>query len=198
MLRSRGGLTARAEGSLFLLTNQGNGLYHARFMSKPILIDPLKFAREGRSQAGKLPVGELDERVYSDLSDTSGDVEYALDGFRDRLNRLSLRLHLSAELKVTCQRCMESMPYSLDTDSVVTLFTDPDKLEEACEQDEELDAIIAEPELNLTALIEDEIIMGLPLSPKHDDCGRETLSLAKADKPNPFAVLAALKRPKSE
>lgn len=197
-MRSQCGLAARVEGSLFLLTNQGNGLYHARFMSKPILIDPLKFAREGRSQAGKLPVGELDERVHSDLSDASGEVKYALDGFRDRLNRLSLRLHLSAELKVTCQRCMESMPYSLDTDSVVTLFTDPDKLEDACEQDEELDAIIAEPELNLTALIEDEIIMGLPLSPKHDDCGRETLSLAKADKPNPFAVLAALKRPKSE
>ena len=114
--------------------------------------------------------------MHSDLSDTSGDVEYTLDGFRDSLKRLSLRLHLSAELKVTCQRCMDSMPYSLDTDSVITLFTDPDKLEEACEQDEELDAVIAEPELNLTALIEDEIIMGLPLSPKHDDCGRETLA----------------------
>lgn len=173
-------------------------MYHAEFMSKPILIDPLKFAREGRSLSGALPVGGLDERVHGDLSDTSGEVSYQLDGFRDELQRLALRIRLTAELQVTCQRCLDGMPFSLDTDSVLTLFASQEKLDEACEQDEELDAILAEPELDVIALIEDEIIMGLPHSPKHDECSRDTLSLAKADKPNPFAVLAALKRPKSE
>ncbi|OWY38727.1 metal-binding protein [Xenophilus sp. AP218F] len=167
-------------------------------MSKPILIDPLKFAREGRSLSGQVPVGELDERVRSDLADTSGEVRYQLDGFRDELQRLSLRIRLTAALQVTCQRCLDGMPFSLTTDSVVTLFTNQDKLEEACDLDDALDAILAPEELDATALIEDEIIMGLPHSPKHDECGRDTLSLAKADKPNPFAVLAALKRPKSE
>ncbi|WP_047248726.1 YceD family protein [Chromobacterium subtsugae] len=167
-------------------------------MSKPILIDPLKFAREGRSQSGLVPVCELDERVHSDLSDTSGEVSYQLTGFRDELQRFALRIQLDAKLQVICQRCLDGMPYSLATDSVITLFASQEKLDEACEQDEELDAILAEPELNAIALIEDEIIMGLPHSPKHDECSRDTLSLAKADKPNPFAVLAALKRPKSE
>ncbi|STB64746.1 Uncharacterized ACR, COG1399 [Chromobacterium violaceum] len=184
--------------ALFLLTNQGNGLYHAEFMSKPILIDPLKFAREGASLSGKLPVSGLDERVHDDLSDTSGEVSYLLEGFRDELQRPALRIRLEAGLNVTCQRCLDGMPFSLDTDSVITLFTSQEKLEEACELDEELDAVLAEPELDVAALIEDEIIMGLPHAPKHDECGRETLSLAKADKPNPFAVLATLKRPKSE
>ncbi|AUH50127.1 metal-binding protein [Chromobacterium sp. ATCC 53434] len=167
-------------------------------MSKPILIDPLKFAREGRSQSGQVPVCELDERVHSDLSDTSGTVSYELTGFRDELQRFALRIRLTADLRVTCQRCLDGMPFSLDTDSVLTLFTSQEKLAEACELNEELDAVLAEPELDVTALIEDEIIMGLPHSPKHDECGGDTLSLAKADKPNPFAVLAALKRPKSE
>lgn len=167
-------------------------------MSNPILIDPLKFAREGRTLAGKLPVNALDERVHSDLSDTSGEVDYTLEGFRDRLGRLSLRLVLKARLQLACQRCMTGMEYRVETDSVITLFTDPEKLELACEQDESLDAILAEPELDVKALIEDEIIMDLPLSPKHDDCGSDTLLRAKADKPNPFAVLAALKTSKSE
>ena len=57
---------------------------------------------------------------------------------------------------------------------------------------------MAEPELDVVRLVEDEIIMGLPLSPKHDDCGTDALTRAKADKPNPFAVLAALKGTKSE
>ncbi|WP_293760303.1 YceD family protein [uncultured Aquitalea sp.] len=167
-------------------------------MSNPILIDPLKFAREGRSLSGKLPVSELDERVHEDLSGTAGEVEYHLEGFRDPLSRLSLRLKLSAQVTVSCQRCLEPMPFKVETDSVVTLFTQQEKLEDACEQDEELDAILAEPELDVSALIEDEIIMGLPLSPKHDECGSEALTRAKADKPNPFAVLATLKKSRPE
>lgn len=173
-------------------------MYHAEFMSKPILIDPLKFAREGRSLSGNTPVAELDERIRGDLADASGEVSYQLDGFIDELQRPALRIRLTAALNVVCQRCLDGMPFSLDTDSVLTLFVSQDKLEEACELDDTLDAILAEPELDATALIEDEIIMGLPHAPKHDECGRDTLSLAKADKPNPFAVLAALKRPKSE
>jgi uncharacterized protein len=90
------------------------------------------------------------------------------------------------------------MPVNLVADSVITLFTSEEKLEAAVEDDEELDAIMAEPEFDVLALVEDEIIMGLPLSPLHDDCGSELLDRARADKPNPFAVLAALKSRKSE
>jgi len=166
-------------------------------MSNPILIDPLKFAREGREMTGSMPVSALDERVHSDLSDTSGTVEYTLEGFRDGMSRLSLRLKVNAEVKVRCQRCLEAMPYLLNTDVVVTLFTRQEKLDEAVEQDESLDAILALEELDVVAMIEDEIIMGLPHSSKHDECGSEALTRAKADKPNPFAVLATLKISKS-
>ncbi|QBJ78870.1 DUF177 domain-containing protein [Aquitalea sp. USM4] len=166
-------------------------------MSNPILIDPLKFAREGRVLTGKLPVSTLDERVHSDLSDTSGTVEYTLEGFRDGSSRLSLRLQVKASVAVSCQRCLEVMPFEVNTDSVVTLFTRQEKLDEACELDETLDAILAPEELDVVAMIEDEIIMGLPHSTKHDECGSEALTRAKADKPNPFAVLATLKISKS-
>ena len=46
----------------------------------------------------------------------------------------------------------------------------------------------------MLALIEDEVLLGLPLAPRHDDCRPDAIEKAKADKPNPFAVLAALKR----
>jgi uncharacterized protein len=167
-------------------------------MSNPILIDPLKHAREGRQIAGKLPVSGLDERVASELVDTAGEVSWTLSGFIDNLRRPSLRIELAASLSVPCGRCLQPLAVDLKADTVITLFSSEDKLEEAVEADESLDAIIAEPELDVLALIEDEIIMGLPLSPLHDDCGTEHLARAKADKPNPFAVLAALKSRKSE
>jgi uncharacterized protein len=167
-------------------------------MSNPILIDPLKHAREGRQIAGKLPVSGLDERVLTELVDTNGEVSWTLTGFVDQQRRPALRIRLDARLSVPCGRCLQPLAVELGGDSVVTLFTSEEKLDEAVEADESLDAIIAEPELDVVALIEDEIIMGLPLSPLHDDCGTEHLARAKADKPNPFAVLAALKSRKSE
>ncbi|MFD2448348.1 YceD family protein [Vogesella fluminis] len=80
---------------------------------------------------------------------------------------------------------------------MITLFSREDKLEAAVEADDELDAILAEETFDVIALIEDEIIMGLPLSLMHDDCDTEELKRAKADKPNPFAVLAVLKQSRS-
>jgi uncharacterized protein len=164
-------------------------------MSEPILIDPLAFAQEGQSLSGEIAVSALDERVLDMLADTNGAVRYALAGTVDKLQRPQLAFAVEAELTVRCQRCLQPMPETVKNETVITLFTDEQKLDEACVADEELDAILAEPELDVMALIEDEIIMGLPLSPKHEACGQDPLEEpVKADKPNPFAVLAQLKK----
>ena len=105
-----------------------------------------------------------------------------------------MRYRVEADVEVNCQRCLAAMPQTLVCEGGITLFVSEEKLEAAVGADDELDAILAEDTFDVTALIEDEIIMGLPLSPKHDDCGTEHLERAKADKPNPFAVLATLKK----
>jgi uncharacterized protein len=49
--------------------------------------------------------------------------------------------------------------------------------------------------LDLLALIEDEVILSLPLAPRHDEGQCESVERRKSDeKPSPFAVLAKLKR----
>ncbi|MFC3531034.1 YceD family protein [Vogesella facilis] len=163
-------------------------------MSNPILIDPLAFARDGSQLEKELAIADLDERVHQVLATTAGAVKLSLAGFADRLRRPSLRYRLAANVELTCQRCLGVLPFAIESDGVITLFSNETKLDDAVAQDEELDAIMAEDEFDVLALIEDEIIMGLPLSAKHDDCGSEHLERAKADKPNPFAVLAKLKK----
>ena len=128
-------------------------------MSNPILIDPLKHAYEGRQLSGSMPVAQLSERVLSGLYDNDGEVAYTLTGFVDTRRRPALRIELSAGVSVSCGRCLQSMQVNLVADSVITLFISEEKLEAAVEEDDELDAIIAEPEFNVIALIEDEIIM---------------------------------------
>ena len=53
--------------------------------------------------------------------------------------------------------------------------------------------MLAESELSVWSLLEDQIIMALPYAPRHDDCGYDDSERVNTDKPNPFAQLAKLK-----
>ena len=54
--------------------------------------------------------------------------------------------------------------------------------------------MVLENELDIFTLLEDQILMALPISPKHEQCGNNHLDKINQDKPNPFAVLAGLKK----
>lgn len=180
------------------LTKEGHGLYHARFMSNPILINGPDFAREQRVLEGEIAVHEL-ERLLDTLASSEGVVSYSLVGSVDSFRRPQLDLSVSGQVKVVCQRCLEAMDFPFASESRVTLFTNEAKLEAACASDESLDAILVEDELDVMALVEDEVLLGLPLSPVHSAPCKPTAAgpLGNA-KPNPFAVLAKLKLDKSE
>jgi uncharacterized protein len=79
--------------------------------------------------------------------------------------------------------------------------------EEAEAQDEEAeeDVLALSPDFNLAALIEDEVLLALPVVPRHEACPVEVklavadpgFDAALAEKRNPFAVLAKLQGGKS-
>ena len=65
--------------------------------------------------------------------------------------------------------------------------------------DSEDDVLALTRALDLRELIEDELLLALPLVPRHEVCPTPLLAPADGeapvdDKPNPFAALAALKR----
>lgn len=112
-------------------------------------------------------------------------------------------LHLSADvsLPLTCQRCLA--PADIDV-AVNRSFRFVDSEELAEEQDEEAqeDVLAISREFKLAELIEDEVLMEMPLVPRHDVCPGD-VKLAVADpgfdtaltqKRNPFEVLAKLKK----
>ena len=92
-----------------------------------------------------------------------------------------------------CQRCMKPMPFELDENVRIILFADENSLDEAMAADEELEGLLLEKELDVRVLVEDQVLMALPFSPRHEDCDNVALAEVNQDKPNPFAVLAGLK-----
>jgi uncharacterized protein len=114
--------------------------------------------------------------------------------------RPSLLLHVETELPLTCQRCMGDLlePVRLDQRFI---FVPDEAMAEALDEDSDDDVLALTQELDVHALIEDELLMAIPLIPRHDACPEPVplvssdagFDAAQADQPHPFAGLAALK-----
>ncbi|MDO4642043.1 MAG: YceD family protein [Neisseria sp.] len=164
-------------------------------MLDPNLIDPEVFAAEKQVLQSSVKLSGLDERVWAHeyLASKETDVSFTLKGGRDKLQRLFLDLSIRADLLLICQRCVKPMPFALEEVSRIVLFSDEESLDQAMLSDDELEGMMLEPTLDVLTLIEDQILMALPFSPRHEDCNNVALEAVNRDTPNPFAVLAGLK-----
>ncbi|EYC50788.1 hypothetical protein AZ34_06710 [Hylemonella gracilis str. Niagara R] len=110
-------------------------------------------------------------------------------------------LHLRAQtvLSLTCQRCLEPVDMPLTVERSFRFVATEAQAEIEDEESEE-DVLAVSREFDLLALVEDELLMELPLAPTHATCSsRPAFSVSDADfdaaepdKPHPFAALAGL------
>ena len=112
-------------------------------------------------------------------------------------------LHLTANvtLPLTCQRCMGTVQTALNADQWYR-FVATEDVAMAEDDAAEEDLLVLRPQFDLIEVLEDELLMALPLVPMHDVCpelpvfsaGLLDVPKNQADKPNPFAALAQLKK----
>jgi len=161
-------------------------------------IDSLDFAQQGLELRGEIPVAEM-PRLQDLLATPQGNVQYILRGLKGRDGKPLLELTLTGDCQLRCQRCLQAMPYAISTVSTLMPTSEAElqrALAEGGELDEadEIDRIPAVAELDVLELVEDEILLGLPLSPRHEEGACVTLAAASIDeKQNPFAILRELK-----
>jgi uncharacterized protein len=160
-------------------------------MSQQIVIDSLSFAREGRSLQGELPVSGL-ERLHDELAEIAGVVVYRLNGKMSRQGKPQLVLEVSGEVPLVCQRCLGQLDHPLSIVSTLELIADEADLSQDELEDDSRDFLVAQKELDVAALIEDEIILALPGAPRHKECALPDGN-TRGTKESPFAALAALK-----
>ncbi len=112
-----------------------------------------------------------------------------------------LHLKASASVPLTCQRCLQPVDVPLQVDREFRFVAD-EATAEALDEDSEEDLLALHRDFNLRELIEDELIMALPLVPRHDTCpvpvqlasDAADFEAASASAPNPFAALASLRK----
>ena len=110
-----------------------------------------------------------------------------------------LWLHVAAQatLNLECQRCLQPVAVPLDV-SRSFRFVHGEATAAELDADSEDDVLALTRALDLHELVEDELILALPLVPRHEVC-TQPLAAPGGDpepveeRPNPFAALAALK-----
>ena len=112
-----------------------------------------------------------------------------------------LNLQATTSVAMTCQRCMGHVQVPLAIDQWFR-FVATEDIAMAEDDASEEDLLVMTPQFDLIGLLEDELLMTLPLVPMHDECpalpsfsvGAEAISGDLTEKPNPFAALAQLKK----
>ena len=169
-------------------------------------LDVVAFAQAGATLSGADPLRKY-ERLVRELHAPQPDLAVAWrarGGQRKAVNgslRPSIHLVAGAELPLTCQRCMGEVltPVAVDRHFI---FVDDEDTAAALDDESDDDVLAMAPDFDLHGLIEDELLMALPLVPRHGECPQGVrLSAQSADfdaaqdeKSSPFAALAALKK----
>jgi uncharacterized protein len=160
-------------------------------MPAQTVIDSLEFARTGQFLSGSLPIPGL-ARLRDSLHDELGEIQFEVRGTLDARGRPVLVLEIRGMLHLRCQRCLGLLEYPLWVSS--TLLLTGHGAEEL--EDEEAESIEASSELDVGGLVEDEIILGLPYSPRHEEgtCRQGEDAPTGRTASAAFEKLAALKR----
>lgn len=174
----------------------------------PARIDVAAFTKARARLEDRLSLAALDRLSSSTQPPADGAapaIEWSAQGlWTQAVGRApEMRLHLVARgtVHLTCQRCLQPVAQVLEVDRTILFVAGEDK---AAQLDEELDEdVLALPRwLDLVTLIEDELILALPIVPMHEACPQPLAFDGEAgadpddgepERPNPFAALAALK-----
>jgi uncharacterized protein len=155
------------------------------------VVDSPDFARHGGSLNGSVAVAEL-SRLADQLADPAGSLAFELHGMRDEEGKSFLELRITGSVNLRCQRCLSPLLYPVAIESTLMLVAPGEEWPDEELEDDGIDAIEASHELAVLSLVEDEVLLAVPVAPRHEVCALPA-KLEAEPRPSPFAALAKLK-----
>ncbi|NOV27446.1 DUF177 domain-containing protein [Cupriavidus necator] len=193
-------------------------------MTQPIdlrALDLFAMCRKGESLAGDVAVRDLprilaETTAQAPASAPDETLAYTGTGFvREEAagpgapvaQRLFLDVTVQGRMWLDCQRCLAPYAQPIDTATRFEVVESEEAADAAPVDDDEVDVIAGSKRFSLLELIEDEVLLALPVAPKHDVCPTVHESLVTGSdgeaqpeaepeqekRPSPFAALAGLK-----
>ena len=167
-------------------------------MSQPLpkKIDPLGFAQKGLSLRGSLPLSAM-PRLVKLLEKGNSWVEVAMVFDIDEMGTPYMRGDFKASVSILCERCMQVMQLDIDTSCLLAILMGE---QEASNLSDQYEPWVLEDSgfVPLNTIVEDELILSLPLVPKHEqmclsDTSWQSNEVDLAEAVSPFSALKNLK-----
>jgi uncharacterized protein len=171
----------------------------------PFRLDVVAFAKEAGELAGRWPLALFDRIAESAVAGApvtdADEVSWSVRGERRELRggdaQTWLHVEAATHVSLECQRCLKPVDVALRI-ARNFLFVHGEDAAAQLDADSEDDVLAITRALDLRELIEDELLLGMPIVPRHEVCPEPLVAAADdevfEDKPNPFAALATIKR----
>ena len=167
----------------------------------PKKIDPRKLADRGVRIEGEAEISSFPNLVTM-LTDSQSTISVDLQFDLDELRIRTIKGNAAGTVNMTCQRCLEPVDILVEANFNLAIAPTEEHAKKLPKYYDPM--IVGEEDLELFAMVEEELILSLPIVPYHDDCSVQTSFGDEAssdketdfDKPNPFSVLASLKADK--
>lgn len=165
----------------------------------PDYVDARKIFAQQTLIEGVLPISRL-PRFCEAILDTEGEVQVSLQFALDDSFRRLIQGALQAQVHVTCQRCLEPMPITLEDEFELAVVHNEEQVQKLPKA---LDPWICEDvKLVLADVIDEQLILCMPIVSYHEhnciaslefEATESNKTDAKQGSDNPFAILQKLK-----
>ena len=171
----------------------------------PRHLDIRAFAQAQATLQGVAALGDW-LRLREDAVQPQGEVHWQLTGQQRAVvggeAEVWLSLQAQVQIPLVCQRCLAPVACDVAVERDFRFVADEAQAQLQDELAEE-DVLVWSRSFDALELVEDELIMALPMVPLHDYCPTLPSAMTSAEdvqpneRPNPFAVLSALRDRKS-
>ena len=170
----------------------------------PRMLNVAQLCHDAGSLAGQWPLAGMNRLVDSlfEAAEAASVIDWSASGALLPASgggtEVWLQLRASVAVSLQCQRCLHAVLQPLAVDRRLRFVRSEAEAERLDETSDD-DVLVLMPRLDLHELVEDELILALPLVPRHEGPCPDPLPMPvddladEAPAPNPFAALAALR-----
>jgi len=133
----------------------------------PLRVKASAAVSRGSVWQGPLAVAKL-PRLAASLAERDGELSVQLEAGLDGTGKPQLRGRICGELALTCQRCMKPFRWPLQVELDLRLVTSEAEEKRLLHECEPL--LVEDDTLPLQTLVEEEVLLALPIAPRCPDC----------------------------
>jgi uncharacterized protein len=163
-------------------------------MTEELLIHPERISEKPQVFKGTARLDDM-PRLEETLANADCDIRYEVTARLDPQRRKVVSCIIEGFVFLTCQTTLEAFRHAISIDDRLVLVDDESGLPPIEEESDAEDYLVADAPLDVLDLVEDAVLLALPMVPRKPGAAEVRLE-AKDARQSPFAALASLKKPR--